>query len=199
MRSHFTWAFALCVACGTPAGGPDAGSDAGRDAGVDAGTDAGVDAGPVVTVVDGGSASYDLMGGNTQMGHIVADQSAPSEHLNGTLRLEFEDVAGSTADVMQSRAVLIQFPAATGTYHCDGGMTPYFTFADTYAADGGSVLGQWNSIRAKSSCTITVTTLTAVDGGAVRGTFSGTLGVDTGIPVPDASVVISNGMFDVQY
>jgi len=188
---------------GGSGGGSASGGGSNHDAGTGGGGGAGGGSGggAAVTVIDGGYATYDLTGGYTHEGHIVANQLSATEQLPPSLRIEFSDIAGSDANAAQHRQLLLQFPAMTGTYHCDGGMTPYVTFEDSFTpADGGAALsGQWNSIRHGTTCTITVSTLDAVDGGALTGTFSGTIGPDTGVPVPDAGVVVMNGTFDVKY
>jgi hypothetical protein len=189
---------------GGSGGGSASGGGGNHDGGLGGGGGAGGGAaggGSVMTVIDGGYATYDLTGGYTHEGHIIANQLSATEQLPPSLRIEFSDTAGSDATVAQHRQLLLQFPAAAGTYHCDGGMTPYVTFEDSWTpADGGDARnGQWNSIRKGTACTVTVSTLDAVDGGALLGTFSGTIGADTGIPVPDAGVVLMNGTFDVKF
>lgn len=190
---------AVLMSCGgggsTGDGGLGAGGGTGGSAG---GTGGGTGGG----TCDGGSVQYALSGGLRDDGSFTDCAGSLSGHTNNKVRAFFGR-ADSTLTHYDSRGVDLLFPAVPGTYICDGGSEVMMAFQQSHTRLDGtsSVTGRWDSNAAGVvSCVLTLTTIDATPGGAVRGTFSAVLAPIYGSPQkPDAGVTLSNGAFDTLY
>lgn len=186
---------AVLMSCGGP--GP---SDGGAGGGAGGGSGGGFEG--YGDSCDGGGARFTLSGALNGDGTYSACSGILSGHSGNVVRTFFGR-SDFTSTHMINRAVDLLFPAAPGTYVCDGGFDVTMAYQYSYTAlDGSSTLqGRWESnAPGMVSCTLTITTLEATKGGAIRGTFSAVLPPKSGHPAkPDAGVTITNGVIDTLY
>ncbi|MBX7099778.1 MAG: hypothetical protein K1X89_18830 [Myxococcaceae bacterium] len=173
----------------------------GGGSGGSAGGGTGSSGGGMASGLDGGFAAFDLDGGRIS-GHYVTPYF-DSMNSPTTFRARYSGTETTSTGVL-SHNLGLQFPAALGTYKCDGGVEVYMQLQEGWIAStvdaGPDTLGQWDvNNKEFTTCTITLTDFNAVDGGLVRGTFSAVMSPASGLPKPDAGVRLSNGTFESRY